>query len=228
MNPLLFFAAATLMAIFATAGYVKGARWAFLSLLILFVTFWVIKVAPEAIVSTLNGLYMGVMLALKGGLGQLASGDLDAVKETLAAIDPPFEGDTTKYAYLLVVGIAIVIILILALVMKSKKGVFGLVWGMIDGYLLAAGLVPLISTAPAGTLPFPILYPVPRQPGQAAAATDALWTRLAQPETVDALTWVIGGFLVLLLLLTVRQGVKKGKSRKNQAAGQKEQASGSS
>ncbi len=219
MNFLVFFGAATLMAVFATIGYLKGARWAFLSLMVLFVTLLFIKFAPDAIVSTLNGIYMGVMLALNGGLGQLASGDIDAVKETLAAIDPPFVGENAKYAFLLVIGLAVGVTLIMAAVMKSKKGVFGMVWSLIYGYLLASAVIPLVSAAPVGVLPFPLLYPAPRQPGQAAAAADTLWTRLAQPETIDVLTWVIGGFLVLLLLLTVRQGVKKGKGRREQATG---------
>lgn len=209
-NFLAFFGAATMMAIFATAGYMKGARWAFISLLILFGTLLVIKVAPEFIVSTLNGIYMGVMLTLKGGLGDLAKGDLDAVKETLSSIDVPFEGDSEKYAFLLVIGIAVGVALILAVVMTSKQGVFGLVWGIVYGYLLASAVIPLISDVPVGALPFPLLYPMPRQPGQAAVAADTLWTRLAQPEAISTLTWIIGASLVLLLLLTVRKGVKKG------------------
>lgn len=210
MSGLIFLTVATVMAIFATMGFIKGARWAFISLVILFVTLGVITAAPDFIVSTLNGIYMGVMLTLKGGLGQLASGDLDAVKETLSAIEKPFEGDTEKYAALLVIGIAVGIALILAAIIKSKQGVFGLIWGLVYGYLLSSAVVPIISNVPAGTLPFPILYPAERQPGQAAAATEALWTQLSQPETIALLTWVIGGFLVLLLLLTVRRGVKKG------------------
>lgn len=209
-NFLAFLGAATMMAIFATLGYLKGARWAFISLLILFFALLTIKIAPDFIVSTLNGIYMGVMLTLKGGLGDLASGDIDAVKETLASIEKPFEGDTEKYAYLLIIGLALGVILILAAVMKPKQGVFGLVWGLVLGYLLASAVIPLISTVPVGTLPFPLLYPAPRQPGQAAAAAEAFWTRLAQPETISVLTWVIGAGLVLLLLLTVRRGVKKG------------------
>lgn len=219
MNFLVFFGAATLMAVFATIGYLKGARWAFLSLMVLFVTLLFIKAAPDTIVSTLNGIYMGIMLALNGGLGQLASGDIDGVKETLAAIDPPFEGANEKYAFLLVIGLAVGVTLIMAVVMKSKKGVFGLIWGMVYGYLLSTAVIPLISVVPAGTLPFPILYPAARQSGDLEAATNALWTRLAQPQTISAITVVIALFLVLFLLLTVRQGVKKGKGKKEQANG---------
>lgn len=219
MNLLIFLLAATSMAIFATMGYVKGARWAFISLLILFATLMLIKIFPKQIVMILNGLYTGFMLVINGGMGDLASGDMEAVKEILANVQKPFEDDTTKYAYLLIIGLAVGFTLILAAIMKSKKGIFGLIWGMIYGYLLASAVIPLLSAAPVGLLPFPLLYPAPRQPGQAAAAADTLWTRLAQPATIDALTWVIGGFLVLLLLLTVRQGVKKGKGRREQATG---------
>jgi hypothetical protein len=210
MTGLAFLIAAILIAVFATLGYLKGARWAFTSLLIIFVTLFVIDTAPEFIVATLNGLYMGVMLTLKGGLGDLAAGDLDAVKETLSTITPPFEGDTEDFALLIVIAIAVIAIIILGAIMKTKQGAFGLVWGMMIGYLLAAAVIPLISNVPPGTLPVPLLYPPERQPGQVQAQTEALWSRLAQPQTISVLTWIIGLFLAVVLLLTVRRGVKKG------------------
>lgn len=206
----IFLLAATSIAIFATIGYLKGARWGFISLLVLFGTLLLIDKAPEQIVMLLNGLYTGIMLVLNGGLGAIASGDTDALKEVLSGIDKPFEGASEKYAFLLVIAMAVGFTLILAAIMTSKKGVFGLVWGFVYGYLLAAGVIPLISAVPAGTLPFPILYPAERQPGEVQAATNALWTRLAEPEAIGTLTLVIGLLLVLFLLLTVRRGVKKG------------------
>ncbi|MCA9869434.1 MAG: hypothetical protein KC487_03495, partial [Anaerolineae bacterium] len=81
---LVFLLAAGAMAIFATIGYLQGTRWAIISLLILFGTLLFIKVFDKQIVLLLNGLYTGFMLVISGGLGDLASGDLDAVKEILA------------------------------------------------------------------------------------------------------------------------------------------------
>lgn len=219
LTPLVFLLAAGAIAVFATIGYLQGARWAFISLLILFGSLLGIKFFSDQIVLLLNGLYTGVMLVLGGGLGAIASGDTDALKETLSSIQKPFEGDTVKYAYLLVIFLAVGFTLLLAALMKSKKGIFGMIWGMVYGYLLASAVIPLISAVPVGALPFPILYPAERQPGAAQAVSSQLWTRLSDPQTISTITILIGVFLVVFLLLTVRRGVKKGKGRKEQANG---------
>ena len=72
---------ATTMAIFGVLGYLKGSKWAFISLLILSVAFVLVEYRPDTIVLALNGIYTGVMLVLNGGLGALASGDFEAVQE---------------------------------------------------------------------------------------------------------------------------------------------------
>ena len=112
---------ATTMAIFGTLGYLKGSQWAFISLLILLLAFIAIKVAPDQIVSLLNGLYMGVMLTLNGGLGAIASGDLDAAKETLSSIDKPFTGENENFALLLVILGAVGLACLLYLIMKKNE-----------------------------------------------------------------------------------------------------------
>jgi hypothetical protein len=59
---------------------------------------------------------------------------------------------------------------------------------------------------------------VEREPGAAAAQAsstlDQIFTNLAQPQTVQILGIMIGVFIVLLLLLTVRSGVKGGAKKK--------------
>jgi hypothetical protein len=209
---------ATTMAIFGVLGYLKGSKWAFVSLLILWVAVFLVETMPDTIVATLNGLYMGVMLTLKGGLGALASGDVEAAKAALEDIDKPFSDQNENLALLLVLFGAVVIGLILAAVMKSKAGIWGLIWGLVYGYLLSAGVQPLISSNTAAYLPLPLLRPGPRQPGQAAAqassSLDQFFTTLAQPENVQVIASIIGIFIIVLLLLTVRRGVKSGKSKK--------------
>lgn len=208
---------ATIMAVFGVLGYLKGAKWAFISLMILSVAFILVEYKPDTIVATINGLYLGVMLTLKGGLAALASGDLEAAKATLAEIEKPFTDENENLALLLVIFGAVLIGLILAAVMKSKPGVFGMIWGLAYGYLLSAAVLPLISSDPAITLPVPLLRPAERPPGAAAQASNALdqlFTNLAQPETVQVLGLIIGVTIVLLLLLTVRSGVKSGAKKK--------------
>lgn len=208
---------ATTMAIFGVLGYLKGAKWAFIALMILSVAVILVEVRPETIVATLNGLYMGVMLTLKGGLGALASGDVEEAKATLADIDKPFTDENQNMALLLVIFGAVAVGLILAAVMKSKPGIWGLVWGMVYGYVLSAGVLPLISSNPAASLPLPILRPPERAPGQAAAQASStfnqLFTTLAEPQNVQIIATAIGVFVILLLLLTVRSGVKSGKKK---------------
>jgi hypothetical protein len=209
---------ATTMAIFGVLGYLKGSKWAFVSLLILLVAFVLVEYRPDTIVATINGLYLGVMLTLKGGLGALASGDLEEAKATLEDIERPFTDQNQNLALLLVILGAVVIGLILAAVMKSKPGVFGMIWGLVYGYVLSAAVLPLISSNPAATLPVPLLRPAEREPGAAAAQAsstlDQIFTNLAQPQTVQILGIMIGVFIVLLLLLTVRSGVKGGAKKK--------------
>ncbi|HRX05303.1 MAG TPA: hypothetical protein P5148_19290, partial [Anaerolineae bacterium] len=64
LNLLIFLLAATSMAVFATICYIQGARWAFISLLILFGTLLAIDLFSDQIVMLLNGMYTGVMLVL--------------------------------------------------------------------------------------------------------------------------------------------------------------------
>ena len=203
---------ATTMAIFGTLGYLKGSRWIFISLLILLLAFIAIKVAPEQIVSLLNGLYMGVMLTLNGGLGAIASGDLDAAKETLSSIEKPFTAENEDFALLLVILGAVGMGLLLYLIMKkSKSSVFGLILGLVYGYVLAAAVVPLMTNIEPSKIPVPIIQPADRSAAvaqQAQNGFDQLLATLSSPQNIQILSLLIGVFIALLLLLTVRKGVK--------------------
>jgi hypothetical protein len=203
---------ATMMAVFGTLAYLKGSKWAIVALLILLLAFIAIKVAGDQIVLLLNGLYTGIMLVLNGGMGDLASGDLDALKETLASIDKPFTDENENLALLLVILGAVGIGLLLYAVMKKKKStVFSLILGIIYGYVFAAAAVPLITNIPASSLPVPIIQPADRSAQEVQAAQsrfDQLLATLSSPENIQILSVLIGAFIVLLLLLTVRKGVK--------------------
>ena len=203
---------ATTMAIFGTLGYLKGSRWIFISLLILLLAFIAIKVAPEQIVSLLNGLYMGVMLTLNGGLGDIASGDLDAAKETLSSIEKPFTAENEDFALLLVILGAVGMGLLLYLIMKkSKSSVFGLILGLVYGYVLVAAVVPLMTNIAPSKIPVPIIQPADRSAAvaqQAQNGFDQLLATLSSPQNIQILSLLIGVFIALLLLLTVRKGVE--------------------
>jgi len=177
-----------------------------------------VEYIPDTIVLALNGIYTGVMLVLNGGLGALASGDFEAVQEVYSQIDPLFTDQNENLALLLVIFSAVAIGLILAAVMKSKPAVFGMIWGLAYGYLVSAAVLPLISSNPATTIPVPLLRPNEREAGAAAAEASSglnqLFATLAEPENVEIIASVIGIFIIVLLLLTVRSGVKSGKKKK--------------
>lgn len=210
---------ATIMAIFGVLGYLKGSRWAFVALLILLVAFVLVEYQADVIVLALNGMYTGVMLVLKGGLGALASGDFEAVQEIYKQIETLFTDENENLALLLVIFGAVGVGLLLSLAMKSKASVWGLIWGLAYGYILSAAALPLIFSSLAITLPVPILRPMPRSTTATAAtavpnALDQLFMTLAQEENVKIIGILIGAFIVLLLLLTVRSGVKSGAKKK--------------
>ena len=202
----------TTMAIFGTLSYLKGSKWAFISLLILLAAFVAIKVASDQIVAVLNGLYVGVMITLKGGLGAIASGDVDALKETLSSIDKPFTGENEDYALVLFILGAVAFGLLLYLIMKkSKSTIFALILGLTYGYVLMAAVLPLVTNIPATSLPVPIIQPSGKSEQvaqQAQSGANQLLETLSSPQSIQILTFVIGAFIVLLLLLTVRKGVK--------------------
>lgn len=203
---------ATTMAIFGTLGYLKGSKWAFISLLILLAAFVAIKVASDQIVAVLNGLYVGVMITLKGGLGAIASGDVDALKETLSSIDKPFTGENEDYALVLFILGAVAFGLLLYLIMKkSKSSIFALILGLTYGYVLIAAVLPLVTNIPPSSIPVPIIQPSGKSEQvaqQAQSGANQLLETLSSPQSIQILTFVIGAFIVLLLLLTVRKGVK--------------------
>ena len=170
------------------------------------------QVVPDQIVSLLNGLYMGVMLTLKGGLGDIASGDLDAAKETVSSIEKPFTAENENFALLLVILGAVGFGLLLYLIMKKNKpSVFGLILGLVYGYVLAAAVVPLMTNIAPSKIPVPIIQPADRSAAvaqQAQNGFDQLLATLSSPQNIQILSLLIGVFIALLLLLTVRKGVK--------------------
>ncbi len=207
---------ATIMAVFGVLGYLKGAKWAFIALLILLVAFVLVENRASTIISTLNGLYLGVMLTLRGGLAAIASGDLDEAAATLEDIKRPFNDENQNLALLLVIFGAVGVGLLLSIWIKSKASIWGLIWGLIYGYVLTAATLPLISSNPNVELPVPLLRPGERTAvaAQGPNPFNQLFITLSQPENVRILSIVIGVFIVLLLLLTVRSGVKSGAKKK--------------
>lgn len=209
---------ATTMAIFGTLGYLKGARWALVALLILLVVVFVALSFTDTITATLNGLYLGAVLVLQGGLGAIASGDLDAAAQLLEETERPFSGESADLAPLLVILGAVAIALILAAFWRRpNSGLLGLFLGMAYGYLLVAAVQPLLVENPVYLLPVPILRPpqgtttaenVTTVESAVSTALDQLFTSLNQPQTIQIIAILMAIAIVLLALFSVRRGMK--------------------
>jgi hypothetical protein len=158
------------------------------------------------------------VLVLQGGLGAIASGDLDAAAQLLQETERPFAGDSADLAPLLVILGAVAIALILAAFWRRPNaGLLGLLLGMAYGYLLVAAVQPLLVEDPAYLLPVPILRPpegtttaenVTALESTVSIALDQLFTSLNQPQTIQIIAILMAIAIVLLALFSVRRGMK--------------------
>ena len=213
MPLLLLFTIATVMAIFGVIGYYRGTAPTLVALIILFIAFTFVELAPDTIITYLNGMYIGVRLVLKSGLSDIAAGDLESASEKLETIEAPFEGDTENLALLIVIGGAVLVGLLLGLLFrKSKSSLLGGALGLAYGYLLCAATLPLLFDIPAKILPVPPVRPIQTHHGaaQGGNALSALFQTLAQPENIHILSIGLAVAIALFLILTVRRLVKKG------------------
>ena len=106
------------------------------------------------------------------------------------------------------VGLGLLLYLIMK---KNKPSVFGLILGLVYGYVLAAAVVPLMTSIEPSKIPVPIIQPADRSAAvaqQAQNGFDQLLATLSSPQNIQILSLLIGVFIALLLLLTVRKGVK--------------------
>lgn len=204
------FLLAAIMAVFGVLGYLKGSRWTFYALLLLVLVFIMVEGRSGTIVSTINGLYLGMMLTLKGGLGAIASGDLDKAKQLIEDIQRPVTDANKSMVMLLVIFAAAGLALLLSMSTKSKPSAMGLFLGMLYGYMLSAAALPLIITDANFKLPVPFLRAV--EPGTAAAtaqgasALNKVYATLNQPQNVRIFGLLIGILIVVILLTSVRKG----------------------
>lgn len=217
----------TLMAIFGVLGYLKGHAWGFIGLLLLLGAFVLLQGKPDFIVSTLNGLYLGVMLALRGGLSALSSGDLEAAKATLSSIERPFNDDNRVLALLLVVVVVVLLSLILGRFTKGAASVWGMIWGLLQGYIFAAIVLPMLIPSRWAILPVPYLRlaqdavdkDIYHDHGSKVDIWGQMLASLSKPENIRYLGIILGLLIVLLVLFAVRKGVKSGaKAAANSAA----------
>lgn len=141
---LTLFIIASIMAIFGVYGYRRGFWSMALALGVLLVAVLLITRAPEQLAKYFNAIYMATMLLLKGGLGAIAQGNLDSAKELMGSVEKPFSGESAKWALFIVLIGATVVGVLMSLLVKPKPSIWGLILGLIYGYLLSVNMVRIL------------------------------------------------------------------------------------
>jgi hypothetical protein len=142
---LTLFIVASVMAIFAVYGYRRGLFWSMaVAFGVLLFGILLITRAPEQLAKYFNAIYMATVLLLKGGLGAIAQGNLDSAKELMGSVEKPFSGDNAKWALFIVLVGAVVVGILISLLIKPKPSVWGLIIGLLYGYVLSVNAVRVI------------------------------------------------------------------------------------
>jgi hypothetical protein len=100
--------------------------------------------APEQLAKYFNAIYMATVLLLKGGLGSIAQGNLDSAKELMGSVEKPFSGEDAKWALFIVLVGAAVFGILISLLFKAKPSVWGLIVGLLYGYLLSVNGIRVV------------------------------------------------------------------------------------
>jgi hypothetical protein len=139
------FIIAGIMAIFGVYGYRRGLFWSMaVAFGVLLFGILLITRAPEQLAKYFNAIYMATVLLLKGGLGAIAQGNLDSAKELMGAVEKPFSGEGAKWALFIVLVGAVVVGILLSLLIKPKPSVWGLLVGLLYGYMLSINSIRVV------------------------------------------------------------------------------------
>jgi hypothetical protein len=198
---LTLFIIASIMAIFGVYGYRRGFWPMVIALSVLLLAVVLATRMPEQLAKYFNAIYMSTMLLFKGGLSGIVSGDLDAVKELMGSIPKPFSGENAKWAsFIVLVGAAIVGIL-LSLLVKPKSSIWGLILGLVYGYVLSINSVRLVLTGTTEEV-FPEAVAAP--PGPCSGLVGRLVCALNDPQSSAICgTLIIIGVAVLVIVAVI-------------------------
>jgi hypothetical protein len=141
---LTLFIVATIMAICGVYGYRRGFAAMAVAFAVLMLGILAITRAPEQLARYFNAIYISTILLFKGGLTAIVSGDLDAAKELMSSVEKPFSGEDAKWALFIVLSGAVVVGFLLTLLIKSKPSVWGLLVGLLYGYVLSVNAIRVV------------------------------------------------------------------------------------
>jgi len=204
------FIIASIMAIFGVYGYRRGFWPMVVALGILVLGVLLITRAPEQLAKYFNAIYMATVLLFKGGLGAIASGNLDSAKELLGSVPKPFSGENARWALFIVLVGATVFGLLLSLLIKPKPSIWGLVLGLIYGYVLSVNAVRILVGGSTAEL-FPEAGAATQGPCSGLAGR--LVCALNNPQTsamCGALILIGVAVLVIVAVISASKFSKKG------------------
>jgi hypothetical protein len=208
------FIIATIMAVFGVYGYRRGFWPMVIALGALLFAVLLIDRVPEQLVMYMNAIYVSTMLLFRGGLTAIVNGDLDEAKQMLSSIEKPFSGDNEKWALLIVLIGAATVGLLVSLFIKSKPSIWGLILGLVYGYVLSLNVTSLIFGSPETAL----------VPGQGTATggpglIDRLIAALTNPETSAVCGSLVVFSIVVLVIVAVISATKTGKRAQSKGNG---------
>lgn len=207
---LTLFIIASVMAIFGVYGYRRGFWSTVVALGVLVLGVLLITRAPDQLAKYFNAIYTATVLLFKGGLGAIASGNLDSAKELLGSVPKPFSGENAKWALFIVLVGATVFGLLLSLLIKPKPSVWGLLLGLIYGFGLSITGVRVIVGGSTEEL-FP--EAVAATQGPCSGLAGRLVCALNNPQTsamCGTLILIGVAALVLVAVISASKFSKKG------------------
>ncbi len=184
--------------VFAWLGYKGGYKRWMLYLAGIFSFYAMLYDNPirDKSIEMLNGLYVGIILAVRGGLGPLGRGDLEAAKALIKGVHAPLSNDPPTG---MILGIVIIVLVLLIGSWSKLKGgpsLIGAVLGASVGYIMAVTFAPSLPSS----LP---LYPWKMQvKGTSAAGNDIVAQTINDltKMNLDLKLIIIVSIVVVLLL----------------------------
>lgn len=219
---------ATIMALFGVIGYLRGAKSSLFTALVIWVGLVLITQFGSKIATTINGLVFAVVFVLSGGLAALGGGGdrAAALDEVLKKMpDPPklVNPDGTGIGIIAVFVLLAVAGFLLGMlkIFKSKSSVWGLLIGLVNGYVLSAYLLPRILPEAGLRLPLPgrLAWPgaatagsgiaAPSGPSLFGALIASISRTLSRLVEGGQIALLIAILIVLFVLLATRLGNRK-------------------
>lgn len=161
------FILAGFMAIFAVIGYLRGWRAALFILIMTFFGVIIIARFGDVIIRYINAFCKGFQFLLSGGLSALTGGGgadaaLQALGDAPACVQASDE--TLVLGLLLVITILLGVLLSSMAWLQGEASFFGLILGLMTGYLIAAVVVRAVAPEYAALVPLPFGIATPCSP----------------------------------------------------------------